>query len=523
MGIKRHLFIYNTISVLVALVAMLVVSSVATHFIADNYQHQSLSSVSKEASQVQQLLQGDALALHDWPQLNRQLQQLDFSLQVSKGDRPIFSSLDPAQSRLYREVGAHTQWGQSTPLIIQNPGGTMVGVVRDGYTIVSLSLPPTSFFLGSRRQPGEIAVLSMLISGAVAIVIIVLFSLLFTSRQVKKLLEPVNALAQAARRVEEGDFSQTVDYGGRNEFSAVCAAFNHMQEHLLAEQEKTAAYERARTDLVAGISHDLRTPLTSVKGYIKGLRDGVAQTPEKQARYLDVAYQKACEMDVLLQRLFYFSKLETGNLPMFLQPCDLGDFVRRFAHEALTGQYALILLDLMLPGCNGYDVCRMIRDKVDVPILMVTARTELVDKVRGLGLGADDYIAKPFDPAELVARVKSHLSRYARLTGAAHEEQEVITVGDLRIFPQSRRAFKGEQEIKMPNREFSLLQYLAEHPNMVFSKEKLFETIWGYDYVGDSATVTVHIGRVRDKIEDDPAHPKIIETVWGAGYRLNRA
>lgn len=334
MGIKRHLFIYNTISVLVALVAMLVVSSVATHFIADNYQHQSLSSVSKEASQVQQLLQGDALALHDWPQLNRQLQQLDFSLQVSKGDRPIFSSLDPAQSRLYREVGAHTQWGQSTPLIIQNPGGTMVGVVRDGYTIVSLSLPPTSFFLGSRRQPGEIAVLSMLISGAVAIVIIVLFSLLFTSRQVKKLLEPVNALAQAARRVEEGDFSQTVDYGGRNEFSAVCAAFNHMQEHLLAEQEKTAAYERARTDLVAGISHDLRTPLTSVKGYIKGLRDGVAQTPEKQARYLDVAYQKACEMDVLLQRLFYFSKLETGNLPMFLQPCDLGDFVRRFAHEA---------------------------------------------------------------------------------------------------------------------------------------------------------------------------------------------
>ena len=334
MGIKRHLFIYNTISVLVALVAMLVVSSVATHFIADNYQHQSLSSVSKEASQVQQLLQGDSLALHDWPQLNRQLQQLGFSLQVSKGDRPIFSSLDPAQSRLYREVGAHTQWGQSTPLIIQNPGGTMVGVVRDGYTIVSFSLPPTSFFLGSRRQPGEIAVLSMLNSGAVAIVIIVLFSLLFTSRQVKKLLEPVNALAQAARRVEEGDFSQTVDYGGRNEFSAVCAAFNHMQEHLLAEREKTAAYERARTDLVAGISHDLRTPLTSVKGYIKGLRDGVAQTPEKQARYLDVAYQKACEMDVLLQRLFYFSKLETGNLPMFLQPCDLGDFVRRFAHEA---------------------------------------------------------------------------------------------------------------------------------------------------------------------------------------------
>ena len=334
MGIKRHLFLYNTITVLVALVAMLAVSSIATHFIADNYQHQSISQVSEESSQAQALLQGEAVRLHDWPELNRQLQEIGFSLQVTLGDRPIFSSLNPAQSRFYRESGARTRWDQSPPLIVQNPGGTMVGVKQDGYTVVSLSQPPTTLFLGTPRQPGEIAVLSMLISGAVAMVIIVLFSLLFTSWQVKKLLKPVDALAEAARRVEAGDLSQPVDYGGRNEFSAVCAAFNHMQEHLLAEQEKTAAYERARTDLVAGISHDLRTPLTSVKGYIKGLRDGVANTPEKQGRYLDIAYQKSCEMDVLLQRLFYFSKLETGNLPMFLQPGDLGDFVRRFADEA---------------------------------------------------------------------------------------------------------------------------------------------------------------------------------------------
>ena len=189
--------------------------------------------------------------------------------------------------------------------------------------------------------------------------------------------------------------------------------------------------------------------------------------------------------------------------------------------EALKGEYDLILLDLMLPGCNGYDVCRLIRDKIDIPILMVTARTESVDKVRGLGLGADDYIAKPFDPAELVARVKSHLARYARLTGG-QEEQEALTVGDLRILPQSWKVFKGEREVKMPNREFALLKFLAEHPNVVFSKEKLFEAIWGCDYLGDSATVTVHIGRIRDKVEDDPAHPTLIETVWGAGYHLNR-
>ena len=189
---------------------------------------------------------------------------------------------------------------------------------------------------------------------------------------------------------------------------------------------------------------------------------------------------------------------------------------------ALAGGYDLILLDLMLPGRNGYEVCRRIRDQVDVPILMVTARTESVDKIRGLGLGADDYIAKPFDPAELVARVKSHLSRYQRLTGGRSEDDGAIQVGKLRILLQSWKVFKGDQEIKMPNREFALLKFLAENPNIVFSKERLFETIWGYDYVGDSATVTVHVGRIREKIEDDPTHPKIIETVWGAGYRLNQ-
>ena len=193
------------------------------------------------------------------------------------------------------------------------------------------------------------------------------------------------------------------------------------------------------------------------------------------------------------------------------------------AEEALRGGYDLLLLDLMLPGCNGYDICRRVRDRIDVPILMVTARTDSVDKIRGLGLGADDYIAKPFDPAELVARVKSHLSRYARLTGGGggQAEQDAITVGDVHILPRSWKVYKGGRELKMPNREFALLKFLAENPNIVFSKEQLFEAIWGYDYLGDSATITVHIGRIRDKIEDDPADPKIIETVWGRGYRLN--
>jgi DNA-binding response OmpR family regulator len=184
--------------------------------------------------------------------------------------------------------------------------------------------------------------------------------------------------------------------------------------------------------------------------------------------------------------------------------------------------YDLILLDLMLPGQNGYDICRQIRDKIDIPILMVTARTESADKIRGLGLGADDYIVKPFDPAELVARVRSHLNRYERLTATAKGgRDDTIIIGNLRIMPKSWKVFKGETEIKLRGREFELLLFLAENPNTVFSKEQLFEKIWGLDYVGDSATVTVHVNRIREKIEDDPSRPKIIETIWGAGYRLN--
>jgi len=187
----------------------------------------------------------------------------------------------------------------------------------------------------------------------------------------------------------------------------------------------------------------------------------------------------------------------------------------------------LILLDLMLPGKNGYEICREIRTVTDVPILMVTAKTESVDKIRGLGLGADDYIAKPFDPAELVARVKSHLSRYERLTGKGIQDREEsagsdeIVIGNLKIMVKSWKVFRGGEEIRFPNREFELLKFLAMNPNIVFSKDVLFEKIWGYDYIDDSATVTVHINRIREKIEENPKNPRIIETVWGAGYRLN--
>lgn len=219
------------------------------------------------------------------------------------------------------------------------------------------------------------------------------------------------------------------------------------------------------------------------------------------------------------------SMLERDYLEISGFEVDIISDGNKAAAAALDGDYALILLDLMLPGVNGYDICREIRDQLEIPILMVTARLESVDKIRGLGIGADDYIAKPFDPAELVARIKSHLRRYERLTGTGKDRQEAdaaIMVGELKILPRSWKVYKSGQEVRFPNREFELLKYLATYPNIVFSKDQLFERIWGYEYVGDSATVTVHINRIREKIEEDPANPKIIETVWGAGYRLNK-
>ena len=188
---------------------------------------------------------------------------------------------------------------------------------------------------------------------------------------------------------------------------------------------------------------------------------------------------------------------------------------------ACSKEFDLILLDLMLPYKNGFELCREIRKHKEIPILMVSAKKESIDKIRGLGLGADDYIVKPFDPAELVARVKAHLSRYDRLTSVDKPTSlPEIIVGKLRILPQAWRVYVDDKEIKLTSKEFELLLFLATNPNIVFTKDNLFYSIWGQDAMGDVATVIVHINRLREKIEEDSSNPCYIETVWGAGYRF---
>ncbi|ETT55685.1 MULTISPECIES: response regulator transcription factor [unclassified Paenibacillus] len=207
---------------------------------------------------------------------------------------------------------------------------------------------------------------------------------------------------------------------------------------------------------------------------------------------------------------------------------EINDFTVEVAEDGITGlelalseEFQLILLDLMLPGEDGFSVCRKLRSQLDIPILMVTAKQEDIDKIRGLGLGADDYIVKPFSPGELVARVKSNLAQYARLKGMSGSNTESrIESGPFVIHTLSHRAYLHGRELELKKKEFDLLHFLIVNADIVFSRDSLYERIWGFDAMGDNATVAVHINRLRDKIEPDPGNPKYIQTVWGAGYRF---
>ena len=189
-------------------------------------------------------------------------------------------------------------------------------------------------------------------------------------------------------------------------------------------------------------------------------------------------------------------------------------------NKGLAGGHDLILLDLMLPGLDGFTICKKLREKIDVPILMVTARTQDIDKIRGLGFGADDYIEKPFSPSVLVARIKANLAQYERLRPVVKKDESVVKAGPFVMDADARTASVDGRELTLKNKEFELLLFLLRHPNQVFSREDLYEMIWGLESMGDNITVAVHINRLREKIETDPSNPEYIQTVWGVGYRL---
>lgn len=214
------------------------------------------------------------------------------------------------------------------------------------------------------------------------------------------------------------------------------------------------------------------------------------------------------------------AELEKDYLEMSDFEVDIANDGEEGLEKALKGDYNLILLDLMLPGLDGFEVCQKIRKEKNTPILIVSAKKDDIDKIHGLGLGADDYITKPFSPSEMVARVKAHLSRYERLINAGAFKNDIVEIRGLKIDKTARRVYLNGEEKIFTTKEFDLLTFLAENPNRVFTKDELFKEIWDMESVGEIATVTVHIKKIREKIEFSTSKPQYIETIWGVGYRF---
>lgn len=214
------------------------------------------------------------------------------------------------------------------------------------------------------------------------------------------------------------------------------------------------------------------------------------------------------------------AELEKDYLELSEFEVDITDNGDDGVRKALAGDYSLFIIDLMVPGKDGFEICREIRKSKNTPILIVSARRDDIDKIRGLGLGADDYITKPFSPSELVARVKAHIARYDRLVSSSRPENEIIEIRGLKIDKTARRVFVNGEEKIFTTKEFDLLVFLASNPNKVFGKDELFTNIWAMESIGDIATVTVHIKKIREKIEFDSSNPQYIETIWGVGYRF---
>ena len=224
---------------------------------------------------------------------------------------------------------------------------------------------------------------------------------------------------------------------------------------------------------------------------------------------------------LLIEDELAIAELERDYLELSDFSVDIETDGNKGLERALSEDYNLIILDLMLPGMDGFEICRLIREEKNIPIIMVSAKKDDIDKIRGLGLGADDYITKPFSPSELVARVKAHIARYERLVGQGVRENEIIEIRGIKIDKTARRIFVNGEEKIFTTKEYDLLTYLAEHPNHVFTKEELYQEIWNMPAIGDDcATVTVHIKKIREKVEENTSKPQYIETIWGVGYRF---
>lgn len=331
MSLKTRILLSSAGMVLISLMVMMLVGGNVIHLFSRG-ERVDVVRADEALAAASALLEEYDGGEEDLENLAANLRKHGYRLAALKEGDVTYSNF-PAERGEMLERAGQIPWND-VPGAVSVWGENLVGRKVSGITLVAVSMVRP----GPRFNGMPPILLSFLVNGVIAIIPILLCSQIFTNRVSNTITRPLAELSEAARRIERGDLTQPVLIRGQNEFAEVCETFNNMQQHLLAEREKNAAYEKARTDLVSGISHDLRTPLTSVKGYIKGLRDGVAATPEKQDQYLQIAYERACDMEKLIARLLDFSRLECGRIPMEFRPVDLGTFAEEFA-DMLREEY----------------------------------------------------------------------------------------------------------------------------------------------------------------------------------------
>lgn len=329
----------NTVMVILSLLCLFIVGGIIVNLFKHQYEpKQTINGFTNvNVSEIEKLIDENSNKNINWKILGEQLSNYGYKIYITNNNENIYSNLInlPKNASIY----AH-KLNLTKDMQIFVSGETIVigkKIIKQNkeYKVYALYNPYEEIqWFGKSRNRYEVLLISFIVISICSILVIVLLSFLFTKKLVKRISNPINKLIDSAQRIENGDLSTFIEYKGDLEFEMLCNTFNEMQTHLKEEKEKNIVYEKARTDMLAGLSHDLRTPLTSIKGYIKGIKDGIANTPEKREAYLSTAYNKACDMETLLQKLFFFSKLETGNLPFLFNEVNLPNFIERFVNQS---------------------------------------------------------------------------------------------------------------------------------------------------------------------------------------------